>query len=133
MGQTHGHETRTILVVDDDPATVEIVARMLQSAGYAVLKANSASECLDWLARERVHLAVLNLNMPGVGGLELYEQMQASPRWRAIPVVVITARDDADMRQRAAAQGVKEVLTKPFTKQDLLRCVREHLPATFVS
>jgi DNA-binding response OmpR family regulator len=133
MVQAPSQVPRTILVIDDDPHTVEIVARRLQASGYAALKAYSAAEGLDWLARERVDLALLNLNMPGVGGLELCEQMQATPRWRTIPVVVITARHDPDLRQRAAALGVKDVLAKPFAGQELLRCVREHLPATLLS
>ncbi len=104
----------TILIVDDDPATVEMHARLIQThlRGCRVLKAHGGRAALDILRRERPDLVLLDLLMPDVDGFAVLEQMQETPSTRNVPVVVLTGQvlTEADMAR--LNRGVATVLRK---------------------
>lgn len=116
-----------ILIVDDDPNTVEILRRWLDREGYAVASADNGPACLDTLGREAVDVIVLDVMMPGMDGLQVCEQLRANAAWRSIPVVLLTAKDDMETRSRGMVLGVSEYLTKPVNKVDLLARLRSQL------
>jgi signal transduction histidine kinase/DNA-binding LacI/PurR family transcriptional regulator/AraC-like DNA-binding protein/DNA-binding LytR/AlgR family response regulator len=106
--------TRTVLVVDDEPSTLEMHARIVQShsAANRVLKARTGQEALDILHREIVDLILLDLQMPGMDGFEMLEVMRTLDSMRGVPVIVVTGKvlTEADMSR--LNEGVAAVLGK---------------------
>jgi DNA-binding response OmpR family regulator len=115
-----------ILVVDDDPASCDIAARLLERQGYRTLRAGSGTECLDVVRRERVDLILLDVMMPGMDGFEVCAAMQQGGG-KHPPVVLLTAKDDLDTRLEGMYHGVSEFLTKPINKHELFARVRAQL------
>ena len=109
-----------VLIVDDDPHTRDILTRWITREGYTPLNASNGQNCLDLLASEEVDVILLDVMMPGMDGLQVCEKLRANDAWRAIPVVLLTAKDDMETRARGMTLGVSEYLTKPINKQDLL-------------
>lgn len=113
-----------ILIVDDDPNTVEILRRWLSREGYATATALGGAICLEQLDKGPVDVILLDVMMPGMDGLEVCERVRRNESWRPIPIILLTARDDIETRSRGMALGVSEYLTKPVNKQDLLERLR---------
>src|SRR6266436_9475796 len=87
-----------IMVVDDDPDTVSILARHLQREGFGAIEAISGAECVR-IAQERpVDVILLDLMMPDMDGFQVCRALKEDPRTAEIPVIMITARDDLDAR-----------------------------------
>lgn len=105
---------RTFLVVDDDPATLDLHARIVQTQAPTnrVLKANNGREALAILARETVDLVLLDLLMPELDGFGVLEAMRAQPKTRAIPVIVVTGQVLNAEEMTRLHQGVTKVLGK---------------------
>lgn len=116
-----------ILIVDDDPNTLEILRRWLNREGYATVSADNGPSCLQALAKEAVDVIVLDVMMPGMDGLQVCERLRASEAWRGIPVVLLTAKDDLETRSRGMMLGVSEYLTKPVNKLELFARLQAQL------
>jgi signal transduction histidine kinase/DNA-binding LacI/PurR family transcriptional regulator/AraC-like DNA-binding protein len=109
-----GQPTRTILVVDDEPNTLEMHARIVQahSASNRVLKAHSGKEALDCLHSEIVDLILLDLQMPEMDGFEVLEVIRGMESTRKIPVIVVTGKILTETDMARLNQGVAAVLGK---------------------
>jgi DNA-binding response OmpR family regulator len=110
----------TVLVADDDPDILELVVLTLERDGYEVLAARNGEEALR-LAHERtLHLAVLDLMMPGIDGYEVTRRLRAADGTRELPILVLSAF--AEDRQAALAldAGADAYMRKPFSPRDLL-------------
>ena len=113
-------EQTQILIVDDDPHTLEILSRWLARETYQTVRADSGITCLERLAENRIDVIVLDVMMPDMDGLQVCERLRAHPDWRSIPVILLTAKDDIETRARGMTLGVSEYLTKPVNKVELL-------------
>ncbi len=113
-----------ILIVDDDPHTLEILRRWLNREGYATVSAEDGPSCLKALTGDPIDVIVLDVMMPGMDGLEVCERLQANDAWRQIPVILLTAKDDMETRSRGMSLHVSEYLTKPVNKQELFARLR---------
>ena len=111
-----------ISIVDDDRYVGEAIARLIKSHGYRVQTFVSAADLLG--SDERVDTACLiaDVQMPGMTGLELHNQLVASGA--PIPTILITAHPDETVRANALSAGVICYLAKPCSEDDLLGCVR---------
>ncbi|MDB5889085.1 MAG: hybrid sensor histidine kinase/response regulator, partial [Rhodocyclales bacterium] len=87
-----GEDTCTVLVVDDDPRAVEVIAAFLPTPAYAVVRAYSGSEAINLAQRLRPDLILLDLMMPEVNGFDVVEALQRSPDTASIPILVVTAK-----------------------------------------
>jgi signal transduction histidine kinase/CheY-like chemotaxis protein len=124
------------LMVEDDPATREILRRMLESDGWSVAEAANGIQALECVGRSPPRLILLDLMMPDMDGFEFLTELQQHEDWRSIPVVVVTARD-LTLEDRLFLNGsmmlsgrVKSVLQKgSFNREELLREVRDLLVA----
>jgi two-component system response regulator HydG len=105
-----------VLVVDDEPAIRRALMRMLESHGMRVVSAGDGAEALELLAREAVDVAVVDLMMPRVGGLELLELVRE--RHTGVEVVLMTAFGDVETAVKAVQAGAYHFLTKPFRSND---------------
>lgn len=106
---------RTILIVDDDPALLELAAAALEPLGRPVRTAADAASALESLGEGRPALLVLDLRLPGMSGLELMERVAAAPALNGLPVLVVTAWAQRDVLDRARALGAEAVMTKPYS------------------
>ena len=115
----------TILVVDDDAASGDIVSRLLVREGYATRVATSGVECLRILRTERIDLLLLDVMMPGMDGLQVCAALHAEHS--RVPIILLTAKDDTTTRAEGMHLGVTEFLTKPINRAELLARVRAQL------
>ncbi len=109
-----------MLVVDDEPDIVALVAYHLAKSGYRVSTASSGTEALDTVRRERPALIVLDLMLPGLSGYEVLEQLRAGDEARDVAVLMLTARREEQDRIRGLSLGADDYLTKPFSPQELV-------------
>lgn len=119
----------TILIVDDEATNVAVLQGVLESAGYQLAVASNGREALDLVARHAPDLILLDIMMPEIDGFEVCRRIKASPEWSDIPIIIITALDDADDYARAIDCGADDFMTKPFTFAVLLARVRGYLRA----
>ena len=110
-----------VLVVDDDPATRDLIARGLQKEGFRVLLAGSGEEALRLAREKRPDAISLDVLMPGTDGWSVLRALKADPLTAAIPVVMVSMLDDADV---GLALGAADYLTKPFDREQLVSALR---------
>jgi two-component system, OmpR family, phosphate regulon response regulator PhoB len=109
-----------ILVVDDEPDIVALVAFHLVKAGYRVSTAGNGIEALGQARQERPVLVVLDLMLPGMTGYEVLEQLRSDDATQDVAVLMLTARKDEQDRIRGLSLGADDYLTKPFSPQELV-------------
>jgi two-component system phosphate regulon response regulator PhoB len=109
-----------ILVVDDEPDIVALVAYHLARAGYRVSTASSGDEALQAARDERPALIVLDLMLPGISGYDVLELLHRDDATRDTAVLMLTARRDEPDRIRGLSLGADDYLTKPFSPQELV-------------
>jgi len=115
---------KKILVVDDERPIVRLVQVNLEHAGYEVVTAYDGKEALEKVEQEKPDLIVLDVMMPQMDGFEVMQRLQANPKTRNIPVIMLTAKaQDADVF-RGWQSGVTLYLTKPFSPFELISFVR---------
>jgi len=114
---------KTILVVDDDDSTVELLAQLLELEGYTVLTASNGKEALESASRTVPGLIVTDQVMPIMTGAELFRALKSSPRLRQVPVILITSAPPAAARDLHWA----ELIRKPLDLEALLRSVHRVL------
>jgi two-component system cell cycle response regulator len=118
-----------ILVVDDDPDTVAILARHVQREGFVPLEASSGTECLNLVQEYEVDVILLDLMMPEMDGFEVCKALKNNPDTAEIPIIMITARDDLDARAEGIRLGVSDFLAKPVFRHQLANRIRTQLEA----
>ena len=111
-----------VCIVDDDPSVRRALRRLIASAGYQVETFESAKDFLKSGSSVRTACLVLDIYMDGMDGFELQAQLTADRV--AIPIIFMTAHDDARTRERIERSGVAGVLTKPFDGEVLLESIR---------
>lgn len=116
-----------ILVVDDEPTIVEVVALYLEREGFAVVTAADGAAALAAVARQRPDLVILDLMLPRVSGLEVYRQIQAGG---PLPVIMLTARGEETDRVVGLELGADDYVTKPFSPRELVARVKAVLRRT---
>ena len=109
-----------VLVIDDEPDIVALVAYHLAKAGYRVVTASSGTDALDSVRRERPAIVVLDLMLPGMSGYEVLEQLRANEATRDVAVLMLTARREEADRIQGLSLGADDYLTKPFSPQELV-------------
>jgi signal transduction histidine kinase len=119
------------MVVDDEPANVQLMGTLLAEHGYDVLPATSGPQALERSAVRKPDLALFDLKMPGMDGIELTRHFRETPELAAVPVIFVTgATEDEDLVHCFEA-GAVDFLTKPVRATELLQRVRTHLELKF--
>ena len=116
-----------ILIVDDEPALVDILEEHLQSEGYDTVHAYSGEEALSTLSKFVPDLVILDLMLPGMDGYEVCRLMQADVRLNHIPVIMLTARDAIPYKVLGYERGADDYIVKPFNPDELSVRVRAQL------
>jgi diguanylate cyclase (GGDEF)-like protein len=120
-------EREVILIVDDDPDILRVVEVNLRLHGFEVLKAGSGPEALALLENHRPDLALVDLMMPGMDGLELTRRLRADPMVTALPIIMLTAKALTSDKVAGLAAGADDYIVKPFDTSELLARVRATL------
>ena len=108
-----------ILVVDDEPANVELFSRLMIRLDYEVVTASSGELALESVARDRPDLILLDVNMSGIDGFEVCHRLKSDSRTRLIPIVLITALNATEDRIRGIEAGADDFLAKPPVHAEL--------------
>ena len=118
------NEQPKALVVEDDPATLELLREILVSEGFDVVSAMEGEEAATLLVQQPFHGIFLDLNVPGLDGLELARRIRSSTTNRSTLVVMITASEDRRAMEGAFAAGASLFLSKPVDRRRLLNLLR---------
>ncbi|AKK66891.1 Hpt domain-containing protein [Xanthomonas translucens] len=116
-----------VMVVDDSLTMRKVTSRVLERHNFDVIVARDGIEALERLDERVPDLMLLDIEMPRMDGYELATAMRADPRYRAVPIVMITSRSGEKHRQRAFEIGVQRYLGKPYQELDLMRNVYDLL------
>jgi len=110
-----------ILVVDDEPQIRRALTLNLKARGYDLVEAASGDRALQAAATENPDLILLDLGLPGMGGIDVIHGVRG---WSAVPIIVLTVRDDERSKVAALDAGADDYVTKPFAINELLARVR---------
>jgi two-component system KDP operon response regulator KdpE len=122
--------TATILVVDDEPQLRRAMKATLTDLGYSVIEARTGEQALEMLRTETPDLILLDLNMPGIGGLETCRAIRETSE---VPIIVLSVRNTERDKVQVLDAGADDYVTKPFGIQELLARIRvamRHVPAS---
>jgi CheY-like chemotaxis protein len=118
-----------VLVADDDADILALVAFRLERSGYDVVTARDGEEALQVARERRPDLAVLDISMPQVDGLEVLRRLRADEETSRLPVLLLSARAQEDDVRLAFAAGASAYVKKPFSPGELTRRVEDLLAA----
>ncbi len=118
-----------VLVVEDHPLNRELAEAILERAGYDVLTAEDGETALRTVAARRPDVILLDVELPGISGLDVARQLKADPGTRTIPVVALTAYAMVGDEERVRAAGCDDYVTKPIERPKLLGAVERALAA----
>jgi DNA-binding response OmpR family regulator len=109
-----------VLIADDDPDILELVSLTLERDGYEVVRARSGEEALRVAAERDLHLAVLDLMMPGIDGCEVTRRLRAAESERTLPILILSAFAEDRQAALALEAGADAYMKKPFSPRELL-------------
>jgi len=114
----------TILVVDDEPQIRRVLRATLSTHGYEIAEAKTGEEALEWMRKELPDLVLLDMNMPGMGGVEACREIR---RASDAPIIMLTVRNSERDKVAALDAGADDYVVKPFGIEELLARIRAAL------
>jgi CheY-like chemotaxis protein len=116
--------SKVVLAVDDSPEDLALLNAILMSAGYAFVGSASGEDCLSLVHRCPPRLILLDIQMPGLDGIETCRRLRETPQLQTVPIAFLTARKTrGDVREGLAAGG-NDFITKPINRDKLLQRVQ---------
>jgi len=112
--------SKTILVVDDEPAIRDMISTALDVAGYECLQAENAQQAHGMIIDEQPDLVLLDWMMPGTSGIELIRRLQRDDLTKNVPVIMLTAKTAEDNMVQGLESGADDFITKPFSPRALV-------------
>jgi two-component system chemotaxis response regulator CheY len=116
---------KNIMTVDDSPSLRQMVGLVLRGADYQVIEAVDGVNALSKLGGQDIHLFLVDVNMPNMGGLEFTRQIRAMPQYKFIPIILLTTESSTDKKQEGKAAGATAWIIKPFDPDQLLAVVKK--------
>lgn len=115
---------KKVLIVDDSPAQVKLIQGLLEPEGYWPVGLNDPRRVEEAIATERPSVILLDVVMPDRNGFQVCRELKSNTEFNSIPVILVTSKDTASDRYWGQQQGADGYVTKPFTREELLRAVR---------
>ncbi|MFH1981961.1 MAG: HD domain-containing phosphohydrolase [Pseudomonadota bacterium] len=115
-----------VLIADDNPTNIDLLVNAL-GGDYRLGIAKNGAQALAYITHQRPDIALLDVMMPEMSGFEVCRELKADPKTRDIPVIFITALDDADRKLQGFELGAVDYVTKPFLAEEVRARVRTHL------
>ena len=116
-----------ILVVDDDQEFIQWLGNILQERELQVQMLSTPSRILDALEDYQPDLLLLDFSMPGFNGIDLTKMLRSMPRWKGLPILLLTARTDPELRATALRSGLDDYINKPILIEELMSRIQLHL------
>ncbi|MBL8506758.1 MAG: response regulator, partial [Methylobacillus glycogenes] len=110
----------TILIVDDELRNIKLMTAILSVEPYEVLQALNGEQALAMIDKNKIDLILLDVMMPGISGFEVTQLVKANPATKHIPIILVTALDGRENKQKAIEVGADEFLTKPVNKIEVI-------------
>ncbi|ARS26617.1 response regulator [Sphingomonas sp. KC8] len=116
--------SKTILAVDDSPSMRLLLRTALTARGYEVAEAEDGVAALEWLDSNAPSIVITDINMPRMDGFGLIEELRTRPRFRDMPILVLTTESSDDKKARARQAGATGWIVKPFDPEKLASAIR---------
>ena len=120
-------EPKKIILVEDEPDTAKVIQKRLAIEGYNVMVTQDAIQAVSFIHSERPDLVILDLMLPGGGGLAVLETLRLSTFTATIPILVLTGMQNETYKQTVLKEGVDAYLEKPYDADELLATIRHIL------
>lgn len=120
------YSDKRILIIDDEPDFIEVIAMRLEANGYEVLRAYNGEEGLRTAVDEKPNLILLDVMMPGMDGFQTLREIRKTVGVRTTPVIMLTAKGESKSIRRGQELGATDYLIKPFDAEDLLELLARH-------
>ncbi|MGE0797639.1 MAG: response regulator transcription factor [Lautropia sp.] len=117
-----------VLIAEDEPHIIESLSFVLEREGYAVSTALDGEATLRALRASAPDLLILDLMLPKMNGFEVLKAAKTDPALRSIPIIVLTAKGQAQDRRMVEQIGAESFMTKPFSNREIVERVREFVP-----
>jgi DNA-binding response OmpR family regulator len=109
-----------ILIVDDDVSITELMKALVKMEGHLPTTVNDSTKAIEVANSVHPDLITLDLMMPGLTGFELCDLLHNDPKFANVPIVIVSARDDRESKEKAIEMGAKDYITKPFGVDELM-------------
>jgi two-component system sensor histidine kinase/response regulator len=116
-----------ILVVDDNPKNIQVLASFLYEKGYEIEYSQSGPDALEWIKTESFDLILLDIMMPEMDGFEVCQIIKSNPKNKDLPIIFLTAKTDIESINKAFNAGGVDYISKPFNSDELIARVNTHL------
>ncbi|MBF0200797.1 MAG: response regulator [Desulfamplus sp.] len=114
---------KTIMIVDDAKSMRGLVSMTLQGAGYDVVEACDGQDALDKIGGHKINMVISDLNMPNMNGIELIKNLKQDPKYKFLPIVMLTTESEDSKKKEGQAAGAKAWIVKPFKPDTVLKVV----------
>lgn len=109
-----------VLIVDDSPTEIHVLKTMLEKNGFEIMSASSGEEGVELVKRDHPDVVLMDVVMPGMNGFQATRQISKDPDTSAIPVIIVTTKDQETDRVWGLRQGAKDYITKPAVEAELV-------------
>lgn len=114
----------TILIVDDEPAQIELLRYNLEQAGFDTIHAENGKQALERVAADKPDMAVIDWMMPEASGIEVCRQLRAQSETRLLPIIMLSARGEDGDRSLGLDSGADDYISKPFSPRELVSRIK---------
>jgi len=121
------YRDNTVLIIDDEPANIQLVSEYLVAQGIEIMMAKNGPDGINRAKKGQPDLIVLDIRMPGIDGYEVCHQLKTDESTKDIPVIFMTGLTELDDKLKAFAVGGVDYVSKPFQQSELLARVCVHL------
>jgi len=118
---------RKILIVDDNQDSRELVLKVLKNKGYQLSEAIDGEEALARVALDKPDLILMDISLPKIDGYEVTRRLKGTEKYKAIPIIALTAHAMKGDREKALAEGCNGYIPKPINVRELPRIIEEFL------
>jgi two-component system cell cycle response regulator DivK len=120
---------KTVLCIEDNKINMLLVSRVVEAEGYELLRAEDGPKALSMLEESQPDIILLDINIPGIHGLDLARMIREDDRLAAIPIIATTANVLVGDKERCLEAGCDEYLPKPLDIRRLRQVMQEYMPA----